>query len=146
MFPKLSPSWDEPAETRVDFPGWKTTGTTPPIQNLSKSRWTVLQSRTKRHDRLYLHTLGERKFSNCPSIRTTFSLFSPRAPWMLETSGVPNASCAALSPIHTYDNGRVKFEFYEWSVIKANKMLLSQNVLYCDDAKWYSACLRRDGV
>lgn len=146
MFPKLSPSWIEPAGTRVDFPGWKITGTILPNQDLSKSCWTVLQSRTERHDRLYVHISGEREFSNFPSIRTTFSLYSQRGSWMLKTTGVPNASCTTLSPIHNYDNRGGKFEFYEWRVIKANKMLLSQNDLYCDDVKGYSACLRQDAV
>lgn len=54
---------------------------------------------------------------------------------MLKTTGVPNVSCATLPPIHNYDTRRANFEFYEWSVIKANKMLLSQNVLHCDDVK-----------
>lgn len=54
---------------------------------------------------------------------------------MLETSSVPNANGTTLSPIHNYDNRRAKFEFYEWSVIKANKILLSQNVFPCDDVK-----------
>lgn len=145
MFPKLFPSWVEPADTRVDFPGWKITNTTQLIQHLSKSCWTGLQSRVEHHDCLYLHMLGEREFPNCPSIRTIFSLYSQRASWMIETLGVPDASCMTLSFIRTYDNRRVVWILW-MECNKANKMLLSQNVLYCDDVKWYSACLRWHGV